>query len=383
VIHRDELPFQYPSGMTTEAVSPSETLEQVAELIHYDTFRAQQAAARADGRLLGIGLGLYLEPQSGMGALSVEPTHLRIGPDGHVDVYLGSGAHGQGLETTTAQLVAEHLGVTPADVSVHQGDTGNTPFGGGTGGSRSGPILAAAVRQAALDARAKVIEIAAHLLEAAPADLELLDGTVSVRGTPAITLSLRDVARVAHLDPNRLPPDVGPGLEVVTRYQSPMFMWSNACHACTCEVDTATGVVTLTQYAVSEDCGVMINPMIVEGQVAGGVVQGIGGALYEHAAYDAEGNPLATTFLDYLAPTAAEVPPIVYGHIETPSLTPGGHKGVGEGGAIGAPPTVFNAVADALAQAGAVVHRTPLDPATVLAALTAATTSSNGAGASQ
>ena len=372
VIARDELPHSYPSGLVAQEVSPAETLEQAAAMIDYDGFRAAQADARARGRLLGIGLGLYLEPQTGMGAMGVEPTHLRVGPDGHVDVYIGSGAHGQGLETTTAQLVAEHLGVHPDDVSVHQGDTASTPFGGGTGGSRSGPILAAAVRAASLEARAKVLEIAAHLLEAAPADLEAVEGVVSVRGTPSITLTIAEIARVAHHAPERLPDGVTPGIEVLTRFQSPLFMWSNACHACTCEIDPHTGIVTLTRYVVSEDCGAMINPMIVEGQVAGGVAQGIGGALYEDAIYDTDGNPLATTFLDYLAPTAAEIPDIEYGHIETPSLTPGGHKGVGEGGAIGAPPTVFNAVADALAQIGGVVHDHPLHPSRVLAAIHAA-----------
>jgi Aerobic-type carbon monoxide dehydrogenase, large subunit CoxL/CutL homologs len=372
VISREQLPHRYASGLVAQEVSPAETLEQAAELIAYDAFREEQARARAAGRLLGIGIGLYLEPQTGMGALSVEPTHLRVGPDGHVDVYLGSGAHGQGLETTTAQLVADHLGVHPDDVSVHQGDTASSPFGGGTGGSRSAPILGAAVRQASLEARAKVAEIAAHLLEAAPADIEMTEGVLSVRGTPSITLTLAEVARVAHHAPDQLPPGTAPGIEVITRFQSPPFMWSNACHVCTCEVDRHTGIVTLTNYVVSEDCGVMINPMIVEGQVAGGVAQGIGGALYEHAIYDADGNPLATTFLDYLAPTAAEIPDITYGHVETPSLTPGGHKGVGEGGAIGAPPTVFNAVADALAQIGAIVHDHPLHPSRVLAAIDAA-----------
>jgi carbon-monoxide dehydrogenase large subunit len=160
-----------------------------------------------------------------------------------------------------------------------------------------------------------------------------------------------------------------PGLEVVARYKSPPVMYSNACHACTCEVDVASGHVTLTRYVVSEDCGVMINPMVVEGQIAGGVVQGIGGVLYEHLVYDDDGNPLATTFLDYLLPTAAEVPVIEYGHVETAASTPGGHKGMGEGGAIGSVPAVFNAVADALSPLGVRLSRLPLDPSTIMAAI--------------
>ncbi len=156
------------------------------------------------------------------------------------------------------------------------------------------------------------------------------------------------------------------GLEATATFKAPPFSWSNACHACTVEVDRATGVVSILRYVVSEDCGVMINPMIVEGQVAGGVVQGIGGALYEHFVYDDDGNPLTTTFMDYLLPTTTEVPTIEYGHVETPSPTPGGHKGMGEGGAIGSPPAIFNAVADALALVGATVDRTPLSPDAIL-----------------
>jgi carbon-monoxide dehydrogenase large subunit len=146
-------------------------------------------------------------------------------------------------------------------------------------------------------------------------------------------------------------------------------MYSNACHVCTCEVDAETGQVRLLRYVVSEDCGVMINPMIVEGQIAGGVAQGIGGTLYEHLVYDDDGNPVTTTFLDYLIPTAAEVPAVEYGHIETPGTTPGGHKGMGEGGAIGSPPAVFNAVADALAPFGVEPDRTPLGPSEIVALL--------------
>ncbi len=156
------------------------------------------------------------------------------------------------------------------------------------------------------------------------------------------------------------------------RYKAPGGVWSNACHVCTCEVDPDTGVVTLLRYVVSEDCGVMINPNIVEGQIAGGVAQGIGGVLYEHNVYDGDGNPLASTFLDYLVPTAGEIPEIECHHVETPATTPGGFKGVGEGGAIGAPPAVFNAVADTLAQRGATITDQPLDPSRVLAALRAA-----------
>jgi carbon-monoxide dehydrogenase large subunit len=268
-----------------------------------------------------------------------------------------------------AQVVAEHLGVDLDDVVVVQGDTATAPFGGGTGGSRTAVVAGGAAREASLAVREKAVQIAAHLLEAAPEDLDVEGGHVRVRGTPTRGVALAEVARVALNSPMELPPDIPPGLDATVSYQAPPITWSNACHACTVEVDPATGVVEVLRYAVSEDCGVMINPMVVEGQIAGGVVQGLGGVLYEHFVYDEDGNPLTTTFLDYLVPTATEVPPIEFGHVETRSPTPGGHKGMGEGGAIGSPPCVFNAVADALARRGVRITDQPLTPSRILDAL--------------
>ena len=372
VVHTGDLPYTMAGGMVLENVSPEATLEQAADVIGYATFRREQAAALAAGRLLGIGLSLYVEPQTGMGPFANEPAHIRVQPDGRVDVFLGSGAHGQGLETTTAQIVAEHLGVDIDDVTVHQGDTESTPFGPGTGGSRSGPMLGAAVQQAATQVRVKAFAIAAHMLEASADDLTIEQGVISVAGSPQPSVTLGQVAAAAYLNPGALPDGIEPGLEVMSRYKAPAGMYSNACHACTVEVDPVTGATTILRYVVSEDCGVMINPNIVEGQIAGGVAQGIGGALLEHNVYDDDGNPLAGTFLDYLLPTASEIPDIECHHIETPASTLGGYKGVGEGGAIGAPPAVFNAVADALAQVGGRVNDQPLTPALVRAALDAA-----------
>jgi carbon-monoxide dehydrogenase large subunit len=194
VISRDELPYSTASGMVYDNVSPSETLEQAASIVDHDGFRVRQAEARNDGRYLGIGFGLYIEPQAGMGALGVEAASVRVEPDGTVNVFVGSGSHGQSLETTVAQVVAEHLGVDYDDVVVHQGDTEAAPYGGGTGGSRSGPILSPAARQAALDVRAKAIQIAAHLMEAAPDDLEMEGGTITVKGTPSRSTTLAEVA---------------------------------------------------------------------------------------------------------------------------------------------------------------------------------------------
>jgi carbon-monoxide dehydrogenase large subunit len=209
-------------------------------------------------------------------------------------------------------------------------------------------------------------------MEAAPDDLEVRFGVVSVKGTPTKSMTLGEVAQVAYLSPKDVPDGVPLGLEVTARFSTGgMITWSNAAHVCTCEVDLVTGHVSLLRYIVAEDCGTMINPNVVEGQIAGGVVQGIGGALLEHFVYDDDGNPLTTTFLDYLLPTTTEVPRLEYGHIETPSERPGGHKGLGEGGAIGAPAAVLNAVADALAPLGVKLTSQPLTPSVILDALAA------------
>jgi len=229
-------------------------------------------------------------------------------------------------------------------------------------------MTAGAVREASAVLRDKLIAIAAHRLEAAIEDIELAHSRASVRGTPSIGIGYGELAELAYFRPGELPPGVPAGLEVSARYAvEAATLWANATHVCTCEVDIATGQVTLLRYIVAEDCGPMINPNVVEGQIAGGTVQGIGGVLYEHLAYDVDGNPVATTFMDYLLPTAAEVPVIEYGHVETPSPGAGGYKGVGEGGAIGAPPAVVNAVADALAPLGVTITRLPLGPSEIVA----------------
>jgi carbon-monoxide dehydrogenase large subunit len=371
VIAMAELPYSMPTGLPLDMVSPSETLEQAAQIIGYDAFRVEQQRLLAEeGRLVGIGLGLYVEPSTGMmDPMGTETAVVRVNLNGQVTVSLGTGAHGQGIETTMAQVVAEELGIELDDVTIVQGDSAVTAYGRGTGGSGTAVIAGNSCRNACAIVRAKAIEIAAHLMEAAPEDLEIVDSQISVKGTPTRSVPWREVARISYLETARLPEGMEVGLEATATFKAPPFSWSNACHACTVEVDRATGVVSILRYVVSEDCGVMINPMIVEGQVAGGVVQGIGGVLYEHFIYDEDGNPLTTTFMDYLLPTTTEVPKIEYGHVETPAPTPGGHKGMGEGGAIGSPPAIFNAVADALASVGATIDRTPLSPDAILDAL--------------
>jgi carbon-monoxide dehydrogenase large subunit len=364
VIHQSDLPYTTATKHTYDRISPEETLEQVAAMVGYESFRHEQAAARAGGRHLGLGLALYVEPCAmSFGALGVEVATVRVEPTGAVNVFTGTGSHGHSVETTMAQVVADQLGVGFEDVTVHQGNTDASPFGGGTGGSRTAVIAGGACQVAARQVKAKVVEAAAHLMEAAPEDLEVSAGVISVRGSPTRSLPLGQLAYAAYTNPSSLPPGMEAGLEATVRYRPPSaFTYSNAAHACVCEVDTHTGRTTILRYLVSEDCGVLINPRVVEGQIAGGVVQGIGGALYERMVYDQDGTPVTTTFMDYLVPTAAEVPDIEYGHVVVESRTEGGYKGMGEGGAIGSPPAVVNAVGDALAPLGITITDQPVGP---------------------
>ncbi|GIU86522.1 MAG: hypothetical protein KatS3mg009_1037 [Acidimicrobiia bacterium] len=371
LLRREDLPYTNPNGMTYDHVSPLETLEQALAIVDYEGFRAEQAAARAAGRYPGIGIATYVEPSTpGYGYYATEAATIRIEPSGVVNVYIAGGSTGNSIETTVVQLAADALGARIEDVHTIQGDTAVTGFGAGAAGSRSGSMTAGAIRETAAVLRDRIRAIAAHRLEAAVDDIELAGSRAFVRGTPSAGLTLGEIAGIAYFQPQSLPEGVPAGLEASARYTAAnTSIWVNATHVCTCEVDVETGRVQLLRYVVSEDCGPMINPDVVEGQIAGGVVQGIGGVLFEHLAYDDEGNPLATTFMDYLVPSAAEVPPIEYGHIETPSPGPGGFKGVGEGGAIGAPPAVVNAVADALAPFGVDVTELPLSPARIVSLL--------------
>jgi len=369
LLSMQDMPFGNPNGMPYDHMAPLETLEQALAMTDYDAFRARQQEARREGRYLGVGISCYAEPTAAaFGYYATEGATIRIEPSGKVNVYLAGGACGNSLETTVIQLAADALGADIADVGTIQGDTAITPFGAGTAGSRSGPMTAGAVAQTADILRDKLTKMAAHKLEAAAADIALGGSRAAVKGDPDASVSFAELAGIAYFQPHALPPGLPPGLEASARYApSAPMTWACATHVCTCEVDTTTGEVKLRRYVVSEDCGKMINPAVVEGQIAGGVVQGIGGALLEEVAYDADGNPVATTFMDYLLPTAAMVPEIEYGHVETSPPSVGGYKGVGEGGAIGAPPAVVNAVADALAPLGVTVTRAPLTPAAIIA----------------
>jgi carbon-monoxide dehydrogenase large subunit len=375
ILRSTDLPFTSPGMKEFQEITPGETLDQALEMVDYEGFRKEQEAARREGRYLGVGIACYVEPTTmAFPGGSSEGATVRVEQSGKVSVYLSTSSHGQSVETTMAQLVADELGVDYDDVSIVQGDTRSTPYGAGTGGSRTATLAGGAAHAASVTVRDKIIAIAAHLMEAAPEDLELVDGRVSVRGTPSRGMALAEVAQKAYISPDTLPLELGSGLEATERFRPNRYpTWSNATHVCVVEVDDRTWEPRVLRYIVSEDCGRMINPRIVEGQIAGGVVQGLGGVLLENFVYDGDGNPLTTTFMDYLLPTATEVPDLEVGHIVTEATSnPGGFKGMGEGGAIGSHAAVANAVADALTPFGVTVTSTPLGPSQIFELVEAA-----------
>jgi carbon-monoxide dehydrogenase large subunit len=374
ILSLSDMPYTTAGGDVFTEATPAETLEQALEMLGLDDFRREQEEARRNGRWLGVGVSAYIEPSgSALGSLGTEAATVRLESNGEVTVLVGTSSHGQSIETTMAQVVADSLGVEFDRVTVVQGTT-DTPFGPGTGGSRTAVIAGGAVRKASLEVKEKVLRIAAHLMEASVEDLVLEGGAAWVRGTPARTVSITEIIEAALYNAATLPDDIDVGLEANVRFRPALGVtWSNATHVCVVEVDAATYRPKVLRYIVSEDCGRMINPMVVEGQIFGGVVQGLGGVLLEDFVYDAEGTPLTTTFMDYLLPTTTEVPDIEVGHIETPSSSnPGGYKGMGEGGAIGSHAAVANAVGDALAHLGVRITRTPLGPEDIYQLVTAA-----------
>ena len=365
--------FPYPSvtGLVYDEGSYLESLERASEVIDLVGFRERQAAARDRGRYLGVGFSVFSERTGyGTGAFAArsmdvtpgyETVDLTMDPSGHVEVRIGASPHGQGLETSLAQLIGDELGVEPGTVGVVHGDTDRTPYGWGTFASRSLVIAGGAAKLASGLLRTKISRIAADQLEAAPEDIVISGGVARVSGTDA-GISLAALARLSYHSSHLLEEGMTPGLTAVATYD-PAGTFSNACHAAVVEVDPETGGVTLERFVVVEDAGVLINPMIVEGQLHGGITQGIAGALYEEIVYDADGNILTTSLMDYLPPTLAEVPEIEIHHLVTVSdATITGAKGVGEGGTIGAPAAILNAVSDALRPLGVEVNETPATP---------------------
>jgi carbon-monoxide dehydrogenase large subunit len=365
--YRDGEPIVYDSGDY-----PGGLEKALAALGGLEEFRARQRNARAEGRHLGLGIGCYVE---GTGVGPFEGAIVRIDPSGKVHLATGACPQGQGMETIFAQIVADQWRVKPQDVVVSLADTAAIDIGFGTLASRSTVTVSAAAYHASERLREKVFAIAANLLECAAADLELRDGGVGVVGVPGATISLARLARASRpgWDHGR-PADVEAGLEATYYWEPPTVTWSYAVHAAIVEVDIETGRTLVEQYVVAHDCGVVVNPMLVEGQVMGGAVQGLGGILGEAIAYDEAGQLLTGTLMDYAVPNAGDVPPLRVVHQHSPSpLNPLGVKGVGEGGAVAPPAAIANAVCDALAPFGTEINATPLRPQQIAASLCNAT----------
>jgi carbon-monoxide dehydrogenase large subunit len=298
-----------------------------------------------------------------------DPSRVRLEPDGRVTVITSQMPHGQGHETTLAQVAADELGVPFDHVSVVTGDTQLTSFYFfGTGASRAAHMASGSVLFTSRALKRKILELAAHVLEANPDDLEVVDAVVRAKDAPTRSVPLSEIAATAYLNSDSLPPGVDPVLDVTQSYQPDEAGggWAATTHVCFVEVDPDTGVVAIPRYLVVEDCGRMINPAVVEGQIRGGIAQGIGGMLFEHSAYDEEGQFLSGSFMTYLVPTAMEIPEIEIHHLAIETDAEVDFRGVGEGGAIIAPAAVANAVEDALAPFGVTVDTFPLTPTRIL-----------------
>jgi carbon-monoxide dehydrogenase large subunit len=377
-------PYATAAGLVFESGDYVAMLDLAEEAIGWSALHRENEALRAQGRYRGLGVALVVEhsaygPRSLASrelemTLAYDTASVRMEPDGTVRVAVGLHNHGQGHETTIAQIASDELGVEPEDVEVVYGDTAVVPYGLGTWASRSTVCSGGATILAAGDLRERILVIAADMLEANPADLVLAGRSVSVRGTPSRGVDVADVARRALHEPHLLPPDIEPGLEFTRRFVAPdPGTFSSAAHAAHVEVDIETGDVSILRYLVVEDCGVVVNPTIVEGQIHGGVAQGVGGAVYEHLVYDDGGSLLTTSLADYLLPGATEVPSIQVEHLQSPSPhVPGGFKGMGEGGAINAPAAIVGAVNDALSSFGVVATHTPVTPDWIATAVRAA-----------
>ena len=375
-----KFPYTSAMGLVYDEASYQETLEMAVKAIDLPAFRARQKKARAHGRHLGIGFATFSE-RTGYGSPAFaargmeivpgwETVILTVDPSGFVEARIGSSPHGQGLRTTLAQIIADEIGVTPDVIKVVHGDTDRAPYGWGTFASRSLVISGGATLIAARKVRAKLIKIASHLLEAAPGDIVLEGGEARVAGTDR-SITIASMARQAYTQTHRFNGEIEPGLTETGTYDPP-GTFSNACHVAIVEVDTETGRMTIEKYLVAEDAGRIINPMIAEGQVHGGIAQGIGNALLEEIVYDESGGILTANLADYMPPTAREIPPIELLHMETPStqsITKA--KGLGEGGTIGAPAAVINAINDALTPFGVEIDEMPATPQRIRAALRA------------
>jgi len=379
MIRPEQMPFRSATSKVYDSGDYPESVRRAARLIDVAKVRREQAAGRPDGRLVGVGFASYTEQTAHGTAEWVarglpvifghEPATARLMPDGDLVLEVGIQNHGQGLETTLAQIASEELGIDPARVVVRHGDSSLSPYGMGTVASRSMVMAGGAVSLACKQLGGKILRVGAHLLQVSPAQAEIRGGAVW-SGEASVDFAAIAIAGSIRLE--QLPPGESPGFHVTAVYEPSIATgaYSYGTHAVRVAIDTTRGVVELLDYVVVHDCGTVVNPMIVDGQIVGGVAQGIGTALYEEIPYDEQAQPLASTFMDYLMPGATEIPEIVLDHMSTPSPhTAFGIKGMGEGGAIAPPGAILNAINDALRPLGVRISETPVTPRRLRAAL--------------
>lgn len=377
----DGYPRVAPSGLRLDELSHQACLARLVAAMDYDALRADQKARRGDGVHCGIGLAAFIKGTipsphiygpAGVPISAQDGCTLRFEPAGTVTCLTGVTEQGQGTETILAQVVSSALGIRFEDVAVVAGDTDSMPYGGGTYGSRGAGIGGEAAQRAALALREELLDVAAILLQADADGLDIVAGEIVDRDGGGARMSLAELGAIVFFRSGELPEDCHPELVVTRRFRFNDYAFTNGVHGCQVEVDTDTGFIRVLGYWVVEDCGRIINPQLVEEQVRGAVVQGLGDALYEHCLYDNDGQLRNGTLVDYLVPMAGEMPDIEVSHVETPtSASTLGAKGAGESGAAAAPGALFNAVNDALRPLGAMVDRIPITPADVLDALAA------------
>jgi carbon-monoxide dehydrogenase large subunit len=391
-ISKEEFPFETALGIVYDSGDYHGTLDKLVDHFDVDEFRAEQERLSGEGVYKGVGFSTYVEvcglapsravgPQGvGLQAAYYESANVRVTPTGSAIVYTGASPHGQGHDTGFAQIAGDILGIDPQNVDVLHGDTDQGAWGWGTYGSRTLAVGGEAVARAAQRIQEKAKRICAALLEAAPEDIELADGKYQVRGSPDKSMTMAEISGAAHIPPNELPADIEPGLEDSAFYDPENFVFPFGAHACVVDVDAETGKVTVVRYVAVDDCGPAVNPMLIDGQIHGGVVHAIGQALYEQVVYDEDGQLVTGTFVDYALPTAAELPSFETDRTETPSpVNTLGVKGVGEAGTIGATPAIVAAAVDALTPLGVTELEMPLTPMRVWQAIQAA---GNGGGGS-
>lgn len=387
LVRADEFPFRIASGLIWDKTGFIECLDAVAEAADYEGLRKQQADARASGRLFGIGLASYAE-LTGIGSrIAVAPgmpintgsetAKIRIDSTGAITAAFGVASHGQGLETTLAQIVADDLGAAFESIRIVQGDSDGVPMSTGTYASRSAVLGGGAAKHASHLLRDKLKRVASHLLEAGIDDLEVSGGIVRVGGTDR-AVTFKQIAKAVYSDMRTLPLDAREELEASYTYDPINGTTACATHLAVVEVDPVTCFVQIHKYIVAEDCGRIINPMIVDGQVHGGVAQGIGAALYEELIYDDDSQLLSASLVDYVIPSASEIPHMDVVHVESESAVAGGFRGMGEGGTIGAPAAIANAIADALSPLGIEASILPMTPERIFQLLQAANTTTKG-----